>query len=154
MKTLYKFAYNINLFSGMFRLQRQEPYVVVGDVRSFHMFRLLCGAQESWSASHVRPIHTTWHQLDMEAAQEHATWREYQCCKSSLIIHLLEDSKFCSLLVQIQINVWLCLNSDAVLPHSWAGDGRRAPEIQLARGADVPRQAERTVWPRHEDIRD
>ena len=55
-------------YAGMFRLQREEPYVVVGDVRSVHLPRLLGGAPQPRRAPHVRAFHAARHQLDMEAA--------------------------------------------------------------------------------------
>lgn len=64
----------------MFRLQREEPYVVVGDVRSVHLPRLLRCAPQPRRAPHVRAFHAARHQLDMEAAQEHAAWRELERC--------------------------------------------------------------------------
>lgn len=63
----------------MFRLQREESYVVVGDVRSVHLPGLLGGASQPGRAPHVRAFHSARHQLDMEAAPEHATWREREC---------------------------------------------------------------------------
>lgn len=63
----------------MFRLQREEPYVVVGDVRGFHLSGLLGGAPQSRRAPHVRSLHTARYQLDVEAAAEYATRRERQC---------------------------------------------------------------------------
>lgn len=62
----------------MFRLQREKPYVVVGDVRSVHLPGLLRGAPQPRRAPHVRALHAARHQLDMEAAPEHAAWRECQ----------------------------------------------------------------------------
>lgn len=59
----------------MLRLRREEPYVVVGDVRGVHMFGLLGGAPEPRGAPHVRALNTTGHQLDMEAAAKHAARR-------------------------------------------------------------------------------
>lgn len=52
----------------MFRLQREEPYVVVGDVRSVHLPGLLGGAPQPGRAPNVRALHTARHQLDVEAA--------------------------------------------------------------------------------------
>lgn len=60
----------------MFRLQREEPYVVVGDVRGVHLPGLLGGAPQPRRAPHLRALHAARHQLDVEAVEEHATWRQ------------------------------------------------------------------------------
>lgn len=72
------------LYAGMFRLQRKEPYVVVGDVRSVHLLGLFGRAPQPRRAPHVRALHAAGHKLDMEAAQEHAAWRERKRC---MLIH-------------------------------------------------------------------
>lgn len=66
------------LLAGMFRLQRKEPYVVVGDVRGLHLPRLLSGAPRARRAHLIRALHTARYQLDMEAASQHAARREQQ----------------------------------------------------------------------------
>lgn len=65
--------------AGMLRLQREEPDVVVGDVRGVHLPGLLGRAPQPGRAPHVRALHAARHQLDVEAAAEHAARRECQC---------------------------------------------------------------------------
>lgn len=69
----------------MFRLQCEEPYVVVCDVRRVHLPGLLGGAPEPGRAHHIRALHAAGHQLDLEAAPQHATRRERQRCMFSII---------------------------------------------------------------------
>lgn len=77
------------LCTGMFRLQREEPYVVVGDVRCVHLPGLLGCAPQPRRAPHVRALHAARHQLDMETAQEHAAWRERQRCTLSTCLIII-----------------------------------------------------------------
>lgn len=60
----------------MFRLQREEPYVVICHIRGVYLPGLLGGAPKPRSTPHVRALHAARHQLDVEAAAQHATRRE------------------------------------------------------------------------------
>lgn len=62
----------------MFRLQCEEPYVVICHVRGVHLPGLLGRAPQPRGAPHVRALHTARHQLDVEAAAQHAARREHQ----------------------------------------------------------------------------
>lgn len=65
------------LLTGMLRLQREEPYVVVGDVRCVHLPGLLGGAPRARRAHFVCALHAARHQLDVEAASQHAArWKQ------------------------------------------------------------------------------
>lgn len=75
-------------YAGMFRLQREKPYVVVGDVRSVHLPRLLGGAPQPRCAPYVRALHAAGHQLDMETAQKYAAWRELERCMFNSLHHI------------------------------------------------------------------
>lgn len=72
----------------MFRLQREEPYVVICHVWGVHLPGLLGGAPQPRGAPHVRTLHAARHQLDVEAAAQHAARRERQCRTSILTPHL------------------------------------------------------------------
>lgn len=72
---------------GMFRLQRQKSYVVVGDVWCVHLPGLFSGASQPGRAHHFRALYAARHQLDMEAAKEHAARR--QCERSTTRYHFL-----------------------------------------------------------------
>lgn len=77
------------VFPGMFRLQREEPYVVVGDVRRVHLPGLLGGAPRAGRAHLVRALHAARHQLDMEATAQHAARgeRERGMCAADPLTH-------------------------------------------------------------------
>lgn len=76
---LFRYFIRFCKYAGMFRLQRQKPYVVVSDVRCVHLLGLLSGTSKPWSASHFRALHAARHKLDMETTEEYAAWRERQC---------------------------------------------------------------------------
>lgn len=66
------------MLAGMLRLQREEPYVVIGDVRGVHLSGLFGGTPWARRAHFIRTLHPARHQLDMEAASQHAARRKLQ----------------------------------------------------------------------------
>lgn len=86
------------VLAGMLRLQREEPYVVVGDVRGIHLPRLLGGAPWPRRAHLVRTFHPARHQLDVEAASQYAAGRKLQRGRphyDHTLCLLLFTSRFC-----------------------------------------------------------
>lgn len=69
------------LSSGLLWLQRKEPHVGLSYIWRLHLHWLLSCSPGPWSAPHFCAVHSAWHQLDMATAEEHAAWRQHQCCE-------------------------------------------------------------------------